>query len=346
MAVTKTTHNLPAPWTQEQLILKIMELLEAKGVVGSQLDSFESSYGTKYVYKRTYSPADKTVKWPDQYLAVGAQSNSFWVHSWVDDGTGSWDAIEHEMVPCADAAEYYTCVKTTWEAASGYYGATYGAAWALINKGNTNQELPISVYTSSVDPDFYWITVDDGGRGLSFYLPTSNALCSALIPLEELYLFPVYTLGHGTDYTLYIDICSIGETWSQSWCRRGVYNTNVSWANARGISGTRFGDTDRHQVGFVRQSANGSEGIITILPDTYAYLDKVTARQGLYRGYKYSDWMKNDTFPDDIALIVDPEVTTITRVGQPYIVNGTRYEVVGSNNTSNLAILVLAQMED
>jgi hypothetical protein len=72
----------------------------------------------------------------------------------------------------------------------------------------------------------------------------------------------------------------------------------------------------------------------------------ITASQNLYRGYRWSRWMKNDTFPEDIAIMVDRTVTSITRVGQPYIINGKRYEVLGSNNNADQAILILAQLED
>ena len=86
------------------------------------------------------------------------------------------------------------------------------------------------------------------------------------------------------------------------------------------------------------------------MPDIHnsgsTYSQNLPSRYYLVRGVRYSNWMKNKSLPSDFACLADYGITSQTRLGQPYLLNGNRYEVAACNLSTSTSFMIVAQITD
>ena len=339
MVVTKTDYSLQPPWTYNDLRDKYMEILQDMGVMGVKLDEFTNSYGDWVVHKRTYNPSGSgTVKFPNCFYAFRVTEQSARKVQWfTNDGT--WDASTHLFVPGILGGEgQYKTYYNTGASNTGWSTNYTNRMW--IAAANQNELLPIYLYRSQEDPNFYIISIDNGAQGVSYYLPPSSAQLDPMIQLTDQYLFPEYMFYPET-YS--VKVRSNGFNFAASYNQHGYASSSYSaWS---GSADQSYGDNDMINISMM-PGGSLPEGFC--MPDTHkngsSYNEDLSNRYHLVRGVKYSSWMKNKTLPSDFGCLADYGITAQTRLGQPYVLNGNRYEVAAVNLSNSSAVMIVAQI--
>ena len=345
MAVQKIDYSLNPPWTYDQLIQKYYEILGTLGVYGPLVDTFESPYSssyTVYVYKRTHQPSESpAARFPNMYVASWAENSIHNRINWFTND-GSWDTDTHRFVPGTDPGEgpYRTYYNT---GTSNHYSNNYKQRfWSA--SANTSELLPIYLYRSQEDPSYFWITIDNGDQGVAYYEPSSSVQFDPMVPIDQLYCFPTYRIGSDKNR---IFTRNNGQHYAQSWTAHGTYN--ASYNSYAGNTYARYNDLDSHYFSADNSVIQNLDSFQFSMPNIYedSSVAGTTPRLTLVRGAKWTNWLKNKLIPNDFALLADPGITSQTRVGQPYIINGKTYEVVMASSGSNApGMFLVAQITD
>ena len=342
MAVQKINYSLNPPWTYDELIQKYYEILGTLGVYGTLVDTFPTPYQSTYtafVYKRTHQPSESpTARFPHMYVSTWAEGGIVYRINWVTND-GSWNTDTHLFVPGTDPGEgsYKTYYNT---GTSQHYTNNYKQRfWSA--SANTGELLPIYLYRSQEDPNYWWLTIDNGGEGVAYYEPSPSVQFDPMVPIDQLYCFPTYRIGSESSriYTR-----NNGQHYSQSWPYHGEYSS--AYTVFGGGNYARYLDLDSHHFGADSGSNAYTDGFQFSMPNIYGDT-AATPRLTLVRGAKWTNWLKNKLIPNDFALLADPGITSQTRVGQPYIINGKTYEVVkASLGSSANGMFLVAQITD
>jgi len=341
MAVQKIDYSIDPSWTYDQLLVKYCEILQTLGVYGALVDTYVYNNFTIYVYKRTYQPSESPVaKYPNCYVETWIDtSGNCWRQCYYT-ADGSWNTDTHRFEPGSDPDEkawatYYSLSSTN------RYSSSYARTWWSFT-ANLNEKLPIYLYRSQADPNFWWVAIDNSGTGTAVYEPSSSTQLDPIVPIDQRYCFPSYRItGHSENS---ITIRHNGQSFSESWVQKGAGSSNINWINGYADRG----DLDRHGFNSVTSED------ITVATDDFSMpnlygnggYSSGDTRLTLVRGAKWTNWLKNKLIPNDFALLADPSTTSQTRVGQPYIINGKTYEVVKASHTTSHGMFLVAQITD
>lgn len=345
MAVQKTNYSLNPPWTYDELIQKYYEILGTLGVYGTLVDSFPSpnsaSY-TAYVYKRTHQPSESpAARFPDIYVSTWAEGGIAYRLNWVTND-GSWNTDTHRFVPGTDPGE--GSFKTYYNTGANTHYSTNYRQLFWDASANTNELLPIYLYRSQEDPNYWWLTIDNGDEGVAYYEPSSSVQFDPMVAIDQLYCFPTYRIG--SDGTGRIYTRNNGQHYGLSWTSHGRYDSSYIIYGSSNYA--RYQDLDSHYFGPDSAANRETDSFQFSMPNIYEDINvEATPRLTLVRGAKWTNWLKNKLIPNDFALLVDPGITSQTRVGQPYIINGKTYEVVkASSGSSTPGMFLVAQITD